>query len=235
MSEQQNIDKQNIGSLFDRIADKYDFLNHLLSLNIDRYWRRRAAATIQTKNGNVLDVAVGTADFAIAIAMQHKDLHICGIDLSQEMMRIGGDKVNKAALAHRISFKQCSALELPFADNSFDVVTCAYGVRNFSDLQKGLQEMCRVLKNNGELVLLEFSYPENRLMAWIYDLYFTHILPFVGRLVSKDKTAYTYLNRSVRNFVWGEQMCGCLQKAGFRNIAYRSLTFGITTLYTATK
>ena len=235
-------EKQNIGSLFDRIAGKYDFLNHLLSLNIDKWWRRKAVKCIvqgKKVNGRCLDVAIGTADLAIELArqlsQQHASFYITGIDLSAEMMRIGEEKVKKLGLQDRISFQQASALDMPFDDNTFDVVTCAYGVRNFSDLDKGLAEMQRVLKPGGQLMILEFSYPKNKLIAWVYDLYFTHVLPAVGKWLSKDKTAYTYLNRSVKGFVWGAQMCKRIADAGFSQVAHQPLTFAITTIYTATK
>lgn len=235
-------EKQNIGSLFDRIAGKYDFLNHLLSLNIDKWWRRKSVKYItQGKNvqGQCLDVAIGTADLAIELArqlsQQHASFNITGIDLSTEMMRIGEEKVKKRGLHGCISFQQASALDMPFDDNTFNVVTCAYGVRNFSDLDKGLAEMQRVLKSGGQLMILEFSYPKNKLIAWVYDLYFTHILPTVGRWLSKDRTAYTYLNRSVKSFVWGTQMCERIAEAGFCQVMHWPLTFAITTVYTATK
>lgn len=235
-------EKQHIGKLFDRIAGKYDFLNHLLSLNIDRWWRRKAVKAVvknNLKDCQCLDVAIGTGDLAIELARQFKkretNFSITGIDLSVEMMRIGEEKVQKRGLQQRISFQQASALEMPFADKTFDAVTCAYGVRNFSNLDKGLAEMQRVLKTGGQLMILEFSYPKNKLIAWVYDLYFTHILPAVGRLLSKDKTAYTYLNRSVKGFVWGQQMCERIAAAGFSEVSYQPLTFGITTIYTATK
>ena len=235
-------EKQNIGSLFDRIARTYDFVNHFLSLNIDKWWRRKAVKDLG-KGGcpelQCLDVAIGTADLAIALAHRLEKrgtaFQITGIDLSAEMMRIGEEKVQRQNLAQRITFMQASALEMPFEDNSFDVVTCSYGVRNFSDLHKGLSEMQRVLKPGGELMILEFSYPENKVMAWAYDLYFSHVMPRVGRLLSKDKTAFNYFNRSVKNFVWGEEMCECLRAAGFSSVTHRPLTFGISTIYRATK
>ncbi|MBO7418366.1 MAG: bifunctional demethylmenaquinone methyltransferase/2-methoxy-6-polyprenyl-1,4-benzoquinol methylase UbiE [Bacteroidaceae bacterium] len=235
-------EKQNIGSMFDRIAGKYDYLNHLLSLNIDKWWRRQAVKTIKKDfdgGCQCLDVAIGTGDLAIELACQlnsqHTSCNITGIDLSIEMMRIGEEKVRKRGLEQCISFQQASALDIPFADDTFDIVTCAYGVRNFSNLNKGLAEMQRVLKPNRQLMILEFSYPKNKLIAWTYDLYFTHILPAVGRFFSKDKTAYTYLNRSVKSFVWGEQMCKQLTAAGFSQVTHKTLTCGITTIYTATK
>ena len=235
-------EKQNIGTLFDRIAGKYDFLNHLLSLNIDRWWRKKAVSTIIKEirdDCQCLDVAIGTADLAIELARQlssqHATFSITGIDLSTEMMRIGEEKVQKLGWQPCISFQHANALDMPFADKTFDVVTCAYGVRNFSNLDKGLAEMCRVLKPGGQLMILEFSYPENKFIAWVYDMYFSHILPSIGRLLSHDKTAYRYLNRSVKGFVWGEKMAERLTGAGFDGIEYQSLTFGITTVYTATK
>jgi len=227
--------------LFNRIAGRYDLLNHLLSFNTDRRWRRKAAAAAVEGStiGRCLDVAVGTGDLAIELARNQGNRqtgwHITGIDLSREMMRLGEQKVQKIGLQDRITFLYGSALDLPFEDNSFDVVTCAYGVRNFSDTSRGLREMQRVMKFGGRLMILEFSYPDNKLAACAYDLYFSHILPLVGRILSRDKTAYTYLNRSVKNFVWGEDMCSLLGKSGFKNAEYQPLTFGITTIYTATK
>ena len=230
-------DKKNIGFLFDRIAGRYDFLNHLLSLNIDRYWRRKAVRTVGSKDSirSCLDVAIGTADLAIELARQMPQLNVQGIDLSSQMMQIGAEKVKNLGLQKRIAFMQGSALELPFDDNSFDLVTCAYGVRNFSDLDKGLSEMLRVLKHGSQVMILEFSYPSNPFIAWVYDLYFSHILPFVGRIVSHDKNAYSYLNRSVKGFVWGERMCQKLLNAGFHDARYQTLSLGITTIYTAVK
>ena len=255
-------EKNNIGTLFDRIAGRYDLLNHLLSLNIDKRWRRKAVrmlaetetkaegkteattkakATTNAKENakaeqlRVLDVAIGTGDLAIEITRQLPQAQVQGVDLSEEMMLIGKQKVRKAGLQERIGFMQASALELPFADGSFDIVTCAYGVRNFSDLDRGLQEMQRVLREGGRMMILEFSYPSNRFIAWVYDLYFSHVLPWVGRMLSKDKTAYSYLNKSVKGFVWGEKMCERLRQAGLRQVEHKPLTFGITTIYTATK
>ncbi len=226
--------KQNIGNLFNRIAGTYDRLNHLLSLNTDRRWRRRAVRKL-TPCEKALDVAVGTADLAIEMARQNKAAHITGIDLSDEMLRIGSEKIHKAQLDSRITMEQGSVLELPYAVGEFDAVTCAYGVRNFSNLDKGLQEMCRVLRENGQLAILEFSYPDNKIIRFFYDFYFSKILPAIGRKVSKDATAYNYLNHSVKEFIWGEEMAQHLQAAGFRNVTFQPLTFGITTLYLAQK
>lgn len=225
-------EKNNIGSLFNRIAGSYDRLNHLLSLNIDKRWRKKAVKMLHPCE-QLLDVAIGTADLAIEVVQQGKAQHVTGIDLSTEMMRIGEQKVAKRNMQGQIEFVEGSALALPYPDGHFDAVTCAYGVRNFSDLDQGLREMRRVLKSGSQLVILEFSYPKNKLIAWFYDLYFTHILPKIGQWLSKDKTAYDYLNRSVKNFIWGEAMAERLRKSGFSEVHYRTLSMGITTVYQA--
>ncbi len=227
-------DKHQIGTLFDRIAGTYDKLNHLLSLNVDRRWRRRAVQTLDPC-GRVLDVAAGTADLSIELVRQNKAGQVEGIDLSKEMLHLGEEKVRRYGMAERITLVQGSALNMPYADNTFDAVTCAFGVRNFSDLEVGLKEMRRVLKSGGQLVVLEFSYPKNRLVASLYDLYFSHILPVVGRWLSKDKTAYTYLNKSVKNFIWGDAMLRVLSDTGFRVPRCKTFSLGIVSLYRAVK
>lgn len=226
--------KQNIGNLFNRIASTYDRLNHLLSLNTDRRWRRRAVRRLSPCD-NALDVASGTADLAIEIVRQDKARHVTGIDLSEEMLRLGDEKVRKADLASRITLQQGSALQLPYPAGQFDAVTCAYGVRNFSNLNGGLQEMHRVLREGGQLLILEFSYPDNKIIRFFYDFYFTKIMPAIGRKVSKDPSAYSYLNHSVKEFIWGEAMAEKLRASGFRNVSFHPMTFGITTLYLAQK
>ena len=227
-------EKQHIGQLFDRIAGTYDGLNHVLSLNIDKRWRRRAIRML-TPVEQVLDVAIGTADLTIEILRQDKAQHVTGIDLSHGMMAIGEQKVAKRGYAPQVQFDYGSAQQMPYANASFDTVTCAYGVRNFANMDEGLSEMYRVLRTGGELMVLEFSYPTNPVIRWGYDLYFTHILPFIGNLFSRDKGAYSYLNRSVKNFPYGEAFCRHLRKAGFSQIKATPLTFGISTIYTAVK
>lgn len=227
-------EKQHIGQLFDRIAGTYDGLNHLLSLNIDRRWRRRAIRMLKPAE-QVLDVAIGTADLTIEILRQGKAQHVTGIDLSHGMMAIGEQKVAKRGYAPQVQFDYGSAQQMPYANASFDTVTCAYGVRNFANMDEGLSEMYRVLRTGGELMVLEFSYPTNPVIRWGYDLYFTHLLPFIGNLFSRDKGAYSYLNRSVKNFPYGEAFCRHLRKAGFTQIKATPLTFGISTIYTAVK
>ena len=227
-------EKKDIGHLFDRIAATYDRFNHLLSLNVDKTWRRKAVKMLRPA-GHLLDVAVGTADLALEIVRQDKASSIEGIDLSVEMMKIGESKVEKSGMSEKISFMEGSALDMPYVDASFDAVTCAYGVRNFSDLDKGLSEMFRVLKPGGQLMILEFSYPSNKLVRTVYDFFFTHIMPAVGKAVSKDAGAYTYFRNSVKGFIWGQEMADRISVAGFSEVSFRTLSFGITTIYTAEK
>ena len=227
-------EKQHIGQLFDRIAPTYDGLNHGLSLNIDRRWRRKTVALMQPAH-HVLDVAIGTADLTIAMLRKNKAEQVTGLDLSDQMMAIGAVKCEKAQLSENVTFIHGNAQQMPFEDNMFDAVTCAFGCRNFSDLDAGLKEMYRVLKSGGQVTILEFSYPTNRLVRALYDIYFTRVLPAIGRIVSRDKTAYTYLNKSVKSFCWGEAFCQHLHDAGFTDEHFTPLTFGIATIYTAIK
>lgn len=230
-----NIDeKKDIGRLFDRIAGTYDRFNHFLSLNIDRKWRRKAVKCLRRAD-LVLDVATGTADLSIEMVRQGKAGMVEGMDLSSEMMKIGKRKTEKAGMSDIISFNECSALDMPYPDSSFDAVTCAYGVRNFSDLDKGLSEMFRVLRPGGQLMILEFSYPSNKIVRPLYDFFFTHLMPLVGKALSKDKSAYTYFRNSVKSFIWGQEMVEHVSAAGFADVRYKTMTFGITTLYTAEK
>ena len=227
-------EKREIGALFDRIAGTYDGLNHGLSLNIDKRWRRKTVQRMAT-SGHVLDVAIGTADLTIEMLRQGKAQRVTGIDLSEQMMEVGRRKVERLRVTGKVAFVYGNAQAMPFDDASYDGVTCAYGCRNFSDLDAGLKEMYRVLKPGGQVTILEFSYPKNPFIRWVYDLYFSHILPFVGRIVSRDKTAYSYLNKSVKHFCWGEAFVKRLTDAGFKDAQFKPLTFGITTIYTAHK
>lgn len=225
-------EKQHIGQLFDRIAATYDGLNHGLSLNIDRVWRRRTVAQMAPAQ-HVLDVAVGTADLTIEMMRSGKAERVTGVDLSTEMMRIGEEKCGRYGL--QVDFVYGNAQQLPFPDNTFDGVTCAFGCRNFQNLDEGLREMYRVLKPGGQVTILEFSYPSNPIIRTLYDIYFTHVLPAIGRIISRDKTAYTYLNKSVKSFCWGEAFVQHMHDAGFGNEHFEPLTFGISTIYTAAK
>lgn len=227
-------EKEHISRLFDRLAPSYDRFNHLSSLGIDHLWRRQTVRAMQPAD-HALDVAVGTGDLAIAMVRAGKAQRVTGIDISAEMMHIGEQKVAKQGLADRIVFQEASALEMPFADGSFDALTCAYGVRNFSQLDQGLREFHRVLKPGGQLAILEFSYPKNRFFAWCYDLYFNYVMTFIGTLMTKDKKAFQYFYASVKGFIWGEEMKQHLEAEGFSNVTFRTQTFGISTLYLAYK
>ena len=182
---------------------------------------------------HVLDVAIGTADLTIEMLRRGKAEEVTGIDLSDKMMEIGAEKCEERGL--QVEFLHGNAQEMEFADNSFDGVTCAFGCRNFSDLDAGLREMYRVLNPGGQVTILEFSYPSNRLVRALYDIYFTRVLPWIGRVVSRDKTAYTYLNKSVKSFCWGETFIQHLHDAGFTDEHFTTLSFGIATIYTAIK
>ena len=225
-------EKQHIGQLFDRIAGTYDGLNHGLSLNIDKWWRRKTVRLMPPVS-QVLDVAVGTADLAIEMLRTGKAQQVTGIDLSEQMMAIGAQKCMKRNV--EVTFVKGDAQAMPFEDNTFDAVTCAYGCRNFRSLDEGLKEMFRVLKPGGQVTILEFSYPKNALVRVLYDIYFTRVLPFIGRVVSRDKTAYTYLNRSVKSFCWGEAFVQHIHDAGFTDERFETLSLGIATIYTAIK
>ncbi|MBQ0024457.1 MAG: bifunctional demethylmenaquinone methyltransferase/2-methoxy-6-polyprenyl-1,4-benzoquinol methylase UbiE [Bacteroidales bacterium] len=226
--------KKNIGALFDRIASRYDRFNHVLSLNIDRSWRRKAVQQLRN-SGRVLDVAIGTADLAVEMLKRGKARKVEGIDLSRKMMEIGKRKVAQAGFSSKVTFVEGNALQMPYEDGCFDAATCAFGVRNFSDLDKGLSEIHRVLRPGGQLLILEFSYPTNKKIRAVYNFFFTHIMPLVGRVVGREKAAFTYFRESVKGFIWGEAMVERLYRAGFRNPSYKTLTFGIATIYTADK
>lgn len=228
------MEKKNIGKLFDSIAGTYDRFNHLLSLNTDRRWRKKAVKRL-VRVDSLLDVATGTADLAMEIVRQDKASVVTGMDISTGMMEIGRAKVGKAGMQDRISFLEGSALEMPFADGVFPAVTCAYGVRNFSDLDKGLKEMYRVLCDGGQLMILEFSYPSNAFVRCLYDFFFSHIMPFVGKTLSRNAGAYTYFRDSVKGFIWGQEMADRIASAGFSEVTFRTMTFGITTVYYARK
>ena len=230
-------EKQHIGQLFDRIAGTYDGLNHGLSLGIDKYWRRKTVSMMPAAK-HVQDVAIGTADLTIEMLHRGKAEQVTGIDLSEQMMGIGRLKVERLRVTGDglpVEFVYGNAQQMPFEDASFDAVTCAYGCRNFQNLDEGLKEMYRVLRPGGQVTILEFSYPSNRLVRALYDIYFTSVLPLIGRIVSRDKTAYTYLNKSVKAFCWGEAFVQHMHDAGFRDEQFTPLTFGITTVYTGIK
>lgn len=181
----------------------------------------------------VLDVAIGTADLTIEMMRRGKAKQVIGLDLSDRMMAIGRKKCEEKQLD--VSFVYGNAQDMPFDSDTFDAATCAFGCRNFQNLDEGLQEMYRVLKPGGQVTILEFSYPSNRFVRASYDIYFTRVLPFIGRIVSRDKTAYTYLNKSVKSFCWGETFARHMQEAGFVRPQWKTLSFGIAMIYTANK
>ena len=229
-------DKEKVKQMFDSIAWRYDFLNHFLSLGIDKWWRKRAVARLpENENASILDVAVGTADLTIALLKGKRAAKITGIDISDEMLAIGEKKISRAGFSDKTELINGDCDNLPFPDEAFDAVTVAFGIRNFQHPQKSLSEMYRVLKRGGNLVVLELSRPENGLVRWLFDLYFFHVLPLVGRLFSKRKEAYNYLPESVKSFVCGQGFENWMKTAGFGNTGYRSLTFGIVTIYKGTK
>ena len=225
-----------IATMFDRISSKYDALNHLLSLNIDKVWRRKTARVVaKHQPATILDLATGTADLAIAIAKSNPKAHIEGMDISEKMLEIGKRKVAKQKMDSQIELHVGDAAELPFEDNTFDAVTVAFGVRNFENLDKGLSEIHRVLKPNGQAVILEFSMPEHFPVKQLYRFYFKYLLPHIGGIVSKDKSAYSYLPASVERFPKPGVFVEMLAQKGLSNGQAKPLTFGIATLYTATK
>ena len=225
-----------VEQMFDNIAPTYDKLNHRLSWDIDKGWRRKAIRQLEPyKPQTLLDIATGTGDFAILAAEMLKPQHLTGADISEGMMEIGRQKVQAKGLQDIITFEKEDCLSLSYADNTFDAVTAAFGIRNFSDLDKGLREMCRVLKPEGHLSIVELTSPVSTPMKQLFHVYAHTVLPVYGRLISRDTSAYSYLTKTIEAFPQGEQMTDILKKAGFREAAFQRLTFGICTLYTATK
>ena len=228
--------RSTIESMFDSIAWRYDFLNHFLSFGIDRLWRRRAIKLISEyyKRPHILDVATGTADLAIA-AMKLNPYRITGIDISRKMLEIGKSKIQKRGFSGKIELITGDSENIPFEDGHFDVAMVAFGVRNFSDPLKGLSEMNRVIRFGGMILVLEFSKPSGFPFRLVYNFYFNNVLPYVGRLFSKDKEAYIYLPESVLKFPDNEQFINLLTKAGFSDSRQIKLTGGVASIYTGIK
>lgn len=221
-----------IAELFDGISPRYDTLNHLLSFNIDRLWRRKTAKTVaQRQPDRILDLATGTADLAINLAKQMPQAHITGVDLSERMLAIGKAKVTHQHLEGRVNLHHGDAMALPFDDDSFDAVTVAFGVRNFDDREAGLREIARVCRDGGQVAVLEFSHPQNPLIAVPYRWYSKTLLPWLGQLVSKHPTAYRYLPSSVEAFPPTDDFVTMLAAAGMSNIQVKAFSSGIATLY----
>ena len=243
MYQQEKIKPYNNGEkasqveqMFDNIAPAYDKLNHRLSWDIDKGWRRKAIRQLAPyRPQTMLDIATGTGDFAILAADMLRPQKIIGADISEGMMQIGMQKVAAKGLDSIISFAREDCTKLTFADNTFDAVTAAFGIRNFSDLDKGLAEMCRVLKPGGHLSIVELTTPVSFPMKQLFRIYSHTVLPVYGRLVSKDPSAYSYLTKTIEAFPQGETMVEAFKKAGFQQASFRRLTFGICTMYLATK
>lgn len=234
-TEQTSKTKQ-VEAMFNDIAPKYDFLNHFLSLGIDKLWRRKVIRKIVKDNPcDVLDIATGTADLAILLAKKHSSVKITGVDLAENMLEVGRKKVANLNFSDRISLKQGDSLALPFPNDSFDSAMVAFGVRNYENPVKGMEETLRVLRPNGKFYVLEFSMPRKFPMAQLYRFYFWAILPLIGRMVSGHKQAYTYLPESVNAFPDGNNFILLMEKAGFKSCKFKKLSFGIATIYEGIK
>ena len=227
--------KQQVATMFDRIAFRYDFLNRFLSAGIDIYWRKRAISELKLASPRtILDMATGTGDMAIMMSKRLKEAEIVGIDLSNGMLDIAREKIAKLGLADKIIMKQGDSEHIDFPSGSFDAVTVAFGVRNYQNLQKGLQEMLRVLKPGGKLVVLEFSRPKQPVKMF-YDLYMQRICPMFGQLFSKNGEAYRYLNNSVKAFPQGTEFTGIMKEVGYQKVYSKRMTSGICSIYCGTK
>ncbi|MBT3241673.1 MAG: bifunctional demethylmenaquinone methyltransferase/2-methoxy-6-polyprenyl-1,4-benzoquinol methylase UbiE [Bacteroidetes bacterium] len=227
--------KEEVRQMFDNIAPTYDLLNHALSMNIDRIWRRKAIKLVKLSQAKtVLDVATGTGDLAIATIKANPD-KIIGIDLSAGMIEIGLKKIKNKGLDKKIDLIVGDSEDLPFAEKSFDAVTVAFGVRNFENPVKGLKEMHRVTRPGGMIVVLEFMLPKGKLIEPLYRFYFRRIIPMVGKVISKDFSAYKYLPDSVKAFPQRNDFLQLLTQAGYKDASYKSLSAGIAGLYVATR
>lgn len=227
---------QLVEEMFDNIAPTYDALNHRLSWDIDKGWRRKAIGLLAPFHPqSILDIATGTGDFAILAAQMLHPGKLIGTDISEGMMNIGKEKVKKLGLDDIVSFKKEDCMAMSFEDNTFDAVTAAFGIRNFQDLDRGLKEMCRVLKKGGHLSIAELTTPVSFPMKQLFHIYSHTFLPVYGKLISKDSSAYSYLTATIEAFPQGEKMMEILKKAGFSKVSFKRLTFGICTLYFAEK
>lgn len=228
--------KEQMRQMFNRIAPSYDRLNHIMSMNIDRSWRKRGVDLVcSNKTRRILDLATGTADLAIYLAERMPEVQVVGVDISEAMLQVGAEKVAKAGLSDRVTLTEGDARALPFADASFEVVTVAFGVRNFSELPLCLQEMHRVLCDGGRVMILELSTPKNPLVRWCYELYAFRFLPWIGGLIAHDKPAYRYLPASIKAFHKPERVVDLMREAGFRAACSESKCLGIAHIYTAQK
>ena len=233
--EAEGSKKEQVAQMFDSISERYDFLNHMLSMNIDKGWRKKVVKIAKAEGPKqILDVATGTGDLAIALTKANPE-SIMGIDISNGMLEVGRKKIKEKGLTEIISLQQADSENLPFEDASFDIVTVAFGVRNFENLEKGMSEIRRVLKPGGKALVLEFSQPTGFPFKQVYKFYFKNILPTLGKAISKDDSAYTYLPESVNAFPYGQKFVDVLESVGFKQNKFQPVTFGVATIYEAVK
>lgn len=227
--------RTQVAEMFDTISPKYDFLNHLLSGGVDIYWRKRAIKLLKkAQPKQILDIATGTGDFALE-ALSLKPEKVTGVDISEGMLSVGRKKIEKLGLQEKIEFIKGDSENLPFSDNYFDAVIVSFGVRNFENLLAGLSDMCRVMRNGGTCIVVEFSKPKAFPFKQLYNFYFKYILPSIGKIVSKDSSAYSYLPESVQAFPDGSDFLSIFEQAGFKNTKCIPLTFGICSIYVGQK
>ncbi|MFY0599109.1 MAG: bifunctional demethylmenaquinone methyltransferase/2-methoxy-6-polyprenyl-1,4-benzoquinol methylase UbiE [Cyclobacteriaceae bacterium] len=233
--DKQASKKEQVATMFDNISSNYDFLNHFLSLGIDILWRKKAIKQLKEIQPKlILDIATGTGDFAIE-ALALKPNKVVGVDISEGMLEVGRKKMKKKKIDHIIEMHSGDSEGLLFPDNNFDAVIVAFGVRNFENLEKGLADMYRVLKEGGKVVILEFSKPRTFPFKQLYQFYFKWILPKVGKVISNDNAAYTYLPESVQEFPDGQNFLDILEKIGFKNTQCKPQTLGISSIYVGIK
>jgi demethylmenaquinone methyltransferase/2-methoxy-6-polyprenyl-1,4-benzoquinol methylase len=227
---------EQVEQMFDSIAPSYDKLNHLMSFDIDKRWRRKSIMQLEPYHPrHILDIATGTGDFAILTAQLLHPERLTATDISEGMMEIGRKKVEEKGLQNIISFAKEDCMHLSFPDNTYDAVTAAFGIRNFADLDQGLREMCRVLKSGGHVSIVELTHPTRFPMKQLFKVYSRTVLPLWGKIVSKDMSAYSYLSATIAAFPQGETMTDALQRAGFTSATFKRMTFGTCTMYFATK
>ena len=234
--EKDSSKREQIAEMFDNVSPKYDFLNHLLSGGIDFWWRKKAISMLRAEKPQlILDIATGTGDLAVEAVKQLKPEKVIGVDISEGMLSFGREKMKKLGLESKIELQMGDSEKLQFENNTFDAVIVSFGVRNFENLEKGLTDMCRVTKSGGTCMVMEFSNPKAPVIKQLYNFYNATILPFIGRLVSNDSSAYSYLPESVKAFPEGENFLKVFEKAGFRQTKCIPLTFGVCSIYIGKK
>jgi demethylmenaquinone methyltransferase/2-methoxy-6-polyprenyl-1,4-benzoquinol methylase len=227
--------KEEVAEMFNNISGRYDFLNHFLSLGIDRIWRKKAIKKLRSsKPSRILDIATGTGDFAIA-ALKLDPQEVVGVDISEGMLSVGRDKMKKKGYDKRIRMELGDSEKLLFEDESFDALTVGFGVRNYENLEQGLGEMLRVLKSNGTAIILEFSKPKKFPVKQLFGFYSKRFIPFLGRIISKDKRAYAYLPESVEAFPEGQQFLDIMSRVGYKDVKAQTVSGGIATIYSGLK